>query len=252
MKNYSIIALLTFVMIGITFTSCVSKKSTVSVQSSSVQQSSSELLTSEIDSVSFILGKFNASQMKKNMEKELASWPVKGSIEALNAGFMDGIKNVDDTLFLGKDMQSLNEYMGTFFQRLEQAMAEAQIAEGEKYLVENKTKSGVKTTDSGLQYKVITEGTGERPRVNDVVRIHYIGKFIDGTVFDSSVERGEPIELAAGDFVMGFTEGLLLMSVGSKYQLWIPSELGYGDQGNQAIKPNSVLEFEVELLEIVK
>ena len=246
MKKCNILFLITIVTIGVAFNSCVSKKPVSSVQPTS------EKYTSEIDSVSYIIGKANISQLKKNMEIQMESWPIKGNVEAFTAGLLDGIKNVDDTLFLGKNMKDLDEYLGSFFQKLQMMLAEEQFAEGERFLAENIKNIGVKTTESGLQYKVLTEGAGEKPNASDVVKIHYTGKFIDGTVFDSSYDRDEPLELVAGNFVRGFTEGLLLMPVGSKYQLWIPSELAYGAQGNQGIKPNSTLIFEVELLDIVK
>ena len=131
--------------------------------------------------------------------------------------------------------------------------AEENKVKGETFLAENKTKSGVTTTESGLQYKVITEGTGEKPSADDQVTVHYQGKFVDGTVFDSSYERGEPMTFPLGGVIRGWTEGLQLMPVGSKYILWIPAELGYGMQPpSPTIPPNSMLEFEVELLEIVK
>ena len=116
----------------------------------------------------------------------------------------------------------------------------------------NKTKPGITETASGLQYKVITEGTGSKPTIDDVVKVHYTGKLIDGTVFDSSVQRGQPAEFPVGHVIPGWTEGLQLMSVGSKYEFTIPSKLGYGERPTGPIPANSVLLFEVELLDIVK
>ena len=118
---------------------------------------------------------------------------------------------------------------------------------------ENKTKKDVITTESGLQYQVVTEGTGEKPTAEDKVKVHYTGTLLDGTVFDSSVERGEPAEFGVGQVIKGWTEVLQLMPAGSKYIVWIPSELAYGERGAGGdIKPNSTLKFEIELLEIVK
>ena len=237
MKKFSVLAIMAIVSLGIAFTSCDSKKSIGSVK-----------LTSDVDSVSYIFGKVNAYTMKKQMD----SWPGKGNYDAFIAGINDGVANPDDSLFLGKDMVAINEYVNGFFMKLQTRMADDNLAEGEKFLAENKTKSGVITTETGLQYKVITEGTGAKPKPDDIIKIHYTGKTLDGNIFDSSFQHGQPLEGPAGNFVPGFSQGLLLMPVGSKYTFWIPSDLAYGPSGNQGIQPNKTLEFEVELLEIVK
>ena len=126
-------------------------------------------------------------------------------------------------------------------------------SKGEKFLVDNKNKPGVKTTPSGLQYTVISEGTGPKPTASSTVKVHYTGKLIDGTTFDSSVDRGEPIEFPLNGVIKGWTEGVQLMSKGSKYKFFIPADLAYGDRGAcNAIGPNETLVFEVELLDIVK
>jgi len=124
-------------------------------------------------------------------------------------------------------------------------------AEGEKFLADNKKKEGIKTTASGLQYKVIKDGTGKTPKATDTVKVHYHGTLIDGTVFDSSVQRGEPISFPLNGVIPGWTEGVQLMKVGDKFQFTIPSALAYGEQGaGGAIGPNSTLIFDVELLGI--
>lgn len=137
-------------------------------------------------------------------------------------------------------------------QQKEQAKQYEDIkAEGENFLAENAKRSEVKTTESGLQYEVITEGKGNKPAATDVVKVHYKGTLIDGTTFDSSYDRGEPAEFPLNQVIPGWTEGLQLMSVGSKYKLYIPYQLGYGERGaGGQIKPYSALIFEVELLEI--
>jgi FKBP-type peptidyl-prolyl cis-trans isomerase FklB len=123
--------------------------------------------------------------------------------------------------------------------------------EGEEYLAENKKKEGVKTTKSGLQYKVLKAGTGKTPKASDTVVTHYKGTLIDGTVFDSSYDRGEPATFPVGRVIKGWTEALQLMTVGSKWQLFIPSELAYGADGaGDDIGPNAVLIFEIELVAI--
>jgi len=127
----------------------------------------------------------------------------------------------------------------------------AAAEDGAKYLEENKARDGVKVTDSGLQYEVITEGEGAKPTAEDTVSVHYAGTLIDGTEFDSSIARGQPAEFPLNGVIPGWTEGLQLMNTGSKYRFVIPSELAYGDSGaGQAIGPGATLVFEVELLEI--
>jgi FKBP-type peptidyl-prolyl cis-trans isomerase FklB len=131
--------------------------------------------------------------------------------------------------------------------------ADSQPVNGEAFLAQNAKKEGVVTTASGLQYKVIKSGTGESPKLTDRVKVHYHGTLIDGTVFDSSVQRGQPISFPVGGVIPGWVEALQLMKVGDKWQLFIPAKLAYGDQSpSPAIPPNSVLIFEVELLGIEK
>jgi len=123
---------------------------------------------------------------------------------------------------------------------------------GEKFLAENKTKEGVITTESGLQYKVIKEGTGATPTEADKVKVHYEGKLLDGTVFDSSYERKEPLEFRVKGVIPGWTEVLQLMKEGSIYEVYIPYNLAYGERGNGSIKPFSMLTFKIELLKVIK
>lgn len=124
------------------------------------------------------------------------------------------------------------------------------VTKGAAYLAENAKKAGVVTTASGLQYQVIKEGTGAKPVATDTVKVHYEGKLVDGTVFDSSIKRGEPVSFPLNQVIAGWTEGVQLMTVGSKYKFVIPANLAYGEQGGGPIPANSVLTFEVELLEI--
>jgi FKBP-type peptidyl-prolyl cis-trans isomerase len=123
-------------------------------------------------------------------------------------------------------------------------------AKGDKFLSENKSKPDVKSTASGLQYQILTEGSGASPKETDTVKVHYKGTLLDGTQFDSSYERKEPAEFPLKGVIRGWTEGLQLMKVGGKMRLFVPSDLAYGPQGRPGIPPNSVLIFEVELLEI--
>lgn len=130
------------------------------------------------------------------------------------------------------------------------AAGQANLAEGQKFLAENLTKEGVQVTQSGLQYKVITQGDGAKPKAEDTVKVHYRGTLLDGTEFDSSYARNQPISFALNRVIAGWTEGVQLMPVGSKYMFYIPSDLAYGEGGGGPIPPNSTLIFEVELLDI--
>ena len=134
----------------------------------------------------------------------------------------------------------------------QKATAEKNLKAGEAFIAANAKKEGVKTTASGLQYKVIKTGTGASPKLTDTVKVHYHGTLIDGTVFDSSVQRGEPVTFPVNGVIPGWTEALQLMKVGDKWQLVIPAKLAYGEDGSGPIGPNSVLIFEVELLDIEK
>ena len=128
------------------------------------------------------------------------------------------------------------------------------LAEGQAFLAKNAKAPGVVTTASGLQYQVVTEGKGPKPKAGDVVRVHYKGATLDGKTFDSSYDRGQPVVFPLDQVVPGWQEGLQLMPVGSKYKLWIPGNLGYGEKGTPGgpIGPNATLVFDVELIDIVK
>ncbi len=139
------------------------------------------------------------------------------------------------------------------FEAERKAMSEKNRKEGEAFLAENKKKEGVVTTDSGLQYLVLQEGDGPNPKATDEVKVHYRGTVLDGTEFDSSYKRGEPISFRLNGVIAGWTEGLQLMKVGSKHRLFIPSDLAYGPEAQgPIIQPDSTLIFEVELLGIEK
>ena len=148
------------------------------------------------------------------------------------------------------------EYVDTHVKSIETKALEAKYGEnkaaGEKFLAENATKEGVKTTESGLQYKVIKQGKGAVPTEKNTVKVHYKGTLIDGTEFDSSYSRKEPSSFPVTGVIKGWTEALTMMPVGSKWELYIPQELAYGSHNQSKIKPFSTLVFEVELLEIVK
>ena len=151
-----------------------------------------------------------------------------------------------------EQVNKLAEELQRKHQEQEAKMAELNKKSGESFLRENGKRVEVKTTPSGLQYEVIAEGKGERPTATDQVDVHYIGKLLDGTVFDSSVERGEPITFPVSGVIPGWVEALQMMNEGSKWRLFIPSNLAYGAQGAGPIGPHQTLIFDVELLKVIK
>lgn len=163
----------------------------------------------------------------------------------IKQGFINGMKG-HDTQF---NQQTAGEYISNTINFLKYGDTKG---EGERFLAANQLKEGVQVTESGLQYEVQTMGRGPKPQATDRVKVHYHGTLIDGTVFDSSVERGEPAEFGLNQVIKGWTEGLQLMPVGSKFRFYIPQELGYGERATGSIPPYSTLIFDVELLEILK
>ena len=164
-----------------------------------------------------------------------------------------GIKDVLEKNQPQISYQEAQQVLGQFFQELEAKIAGAAKADGEKFLAENKKREGVQVTASGLQYEVLEATIGQKPKATDTVKVHYEGTLIDGTVFDSSYRRGESISFPLNGVIKGWTEGLQLMSIGSKYKFFIPYQLAYGERGaGELIGPCEALIFEVELLEIVK
>jgi len=167
--------------------------------------------------------------------------------------FTQGIKDVLNNSTLRYSNEEAYQVFSEAYRSLAEKRDEKNRQAESDFLAENSKKPGVTVTSSGLQYEVISEGYGPKPTANDTVRVHYEGALTDGTVFDSSYDRGEPIEFPLNGVIPGWTEGLQLMSVGSKYRLIIPSNLGYGPQGaGQEIPPYSTLVFQVELLDIVR
>lgn len=165
----------------------------------------------------------------------------------LAAGIQDVLEHTTPKITYQEAEQVLNE----FFQQLQEKVANASKKAGEDFLTENAKREGVKVTESGLQYEVLEATIGQKPKATDKVKVHYEGSLPDGTVFDSSYRRGEPITFGLNQVIKGWTEGLQLMSIGSKYKLYIPYQLGYGAQGAGAsIPPYSALVFTVELLGI--
>lgn len=181
----------------------------------------------------------------------------RGSIEINVQSFMDGLKDgiAGKSLLTDTEIQavidSINQEIREKQKRKQEELAEKNKKDGEDFLAANRQKDGVVALDSGLQYKIIREGNGDIPKATDKVKVHYRGTLIDGTVFDSSYERGVPAEFFVRGVIKGWTEALQLMKTGAKWQLYIPSELAYGERGTgSTIGPNETLLFDVELLDI--
>ena len=161
-----------------------------------------------------------------------------------------GMKDQKDSVG-AMELQEAEAFIQGVMMQKQEAKAAVDKQAGIEFLASNKSKPGVMTTASGLQYQVMSEGTGQKPKATDMVTVHYHGTTIDGTVFDSSVDRGEPASFGLNQVIPGWTEGVQLMNVGSKYKFFIPQELAYGEQSpSPVIKPFSTLVFEVELISI--
>jgi len=207
-------------------------------------------LTTELDSVSYAIGLDMALKLKANFEE--------ADKDLFIQGFNNGIDSTNILIDQNELQGVISNYFRTKQQRDAAAKNEAQYGEirkeGEAFIAENKTKEEVIETDSGLQYIVMSEGKGDNATAQSRVKVHYHGTLIDGTVFDSSVDKGQPAEFGVGQVIPGWTEGLQLMNVGSKFKFFIPQELAYGasPRPGGTIKPFMPLIFEVELIEIVK
>ncbi len=241
-------------------------------------------LNDQVDSVSYALGFFGAKQVKKNFEqspfkmdstkyvdiaKAMANLPMNDQFismmkqqfdtlnpEAYKAGFFNEFA-------YGKSYfteATADTYLRKIYKEIKdkkegktKEMAAANLEKGKKFLEENKKKPGIKVTDSGLQYEILEAGEGKKPALTDKVKCNYKGTLIDGTVFDSSYDRGKPATFGVNQVIKGWTEALQMMPVGSKWRLYIPSELAYGERGaGKDIGPNEVLIFDIELLGIEK
>lgn len=203
-------------------------------------------LTTRIDSASYSIGWDIGNSLKAQGVSLTPSMLAQGITDALGAQK----SALTDEQMQGIIMELRQEMAARAQEKMEQMALQNQNA-GAAYLAENKKKKGVTTLPSGLQYEVLKQGSGPMPKATDNVTVHYTGKLIDGTVFDSSVQRGEPAEFKVNGVIRGWTEALQLMNAGSQWRLFIPAELAYGTQGaGQTIGPNSVLVFDVELLKV--
>lgn len=166
--------------------------------------------------------------------------------------FAQSIKDVMEDKATAMTSQEAQALLNTYFQEKQKAESQKAISEGKAFLEENAKKEGVVTTKSGLQYEILTEGTGKQPKATDTVRCHYEGSLINGSVFDSSYKRGEPSEFGLSQVIPGWTEGVQLMKEGAKYRFYIPYLLGYGENGaGSSIPPYSTLIFDVELIKVL-
>lgn len=197
-------------------------------------------LKSEVDSVSYCIGLSIGANLKTSPMKEI-------NYLAVARGMEDGFGDTGTI-----DPYEANRIISVYMQRLENEQTTKNSQSSKEFLEANKSKTGVITLESGLQYKVIREGTGPKPKLTDNVTVHYHGTLIDGTVFDSSVDRGEPATFPVNGVIMGWQEALQLMPVGSKWELYVPSELAYGNRAmpGSKIEANMALIFEVELISI--
>ncbi|SFR60884.1 FKBP-type peptidyl-prolyl cis-trans isomerase FklB [Marinobacter daqiaonensis] len=214
--------------------------------SANTQTSSEPALETNNEKVSYGMGIVLGERMKN----DLPDLQMDQFIE----GFRHGHGDEESRRLSNEEIQSA---MMAFQQEMQEKQLEemeesarANREKGETFLAENAEREEVKTTESGLQYEVLEEGDGEKPGPTDQVTVHYTGELLSGEVFDSSRERGEPVTFGLNQVIPGWTEGLQLMSEGSRYKLYIPSDLAYGPGGNRGIGPNETLIFDVELLEV--
>jgi len=197
-------------------------------------------LDTDADKLSYSLGMLIGDRVLKNYGTDLNYDVLKAAMKAQHQGI--------DTQLSIEDAQA---HLASFEEKRRAEAAAEAVAMGEKYLEDNAARDEVSVTESGLQYEVIEAGDGDKPSADDTVSVHYVGTLINGTEFDSSIARGQPAEFPLKGVIPGWTEGLQLMPMGSKYRFVIPSELAYGENGaGQSIGPNETLVFEVELLEI--
>jgi len=245
-KNTGVFALLLLVT-AVCPNGAFAQKASKKKSNAKTQPAETVILQNRLDSISYIIGRDIGRNMTTNS--------IEVNEDIMFAGLKDGLRGIDSVL----SEEATEHVMSVFQQEMmmkqqQKTLAESSVARaaGEAFLEANKTQPGVVALPSGLQFKVVTEGEGEHPSAEDIVEVHYTGTLIDGTVFDSSVERGESIKFPLNGVIPGWTEGVQLMKPGSKYIFYIPSALAYGDRGAGPIPGGSVLIFEVELISVEK
>jgi len=208
-------------------------------------------LQTQDQKISYLLGMDNG--------KNIQTIGIDIDTAAFQQGFSDGLSNAEPKLTeeqIAEAVQAFETVMAAKREEMQQAeqqasqmQADANLAEGSAFLAENGAKEGVVTTESGLQYRVLVAGSGAKPSLDSMVEVHYAGRLLDGTEFDSSIKRGVPAQFGVTQVIAGWTEALQLMTEGSKWELYIPADLAYGPGGTGPIGPNATLIFEVELLQ---
>ncbi|MES2731015.1 MAG: FKBP-type peptidyl-prolyl cis-trans isomerase, partial [Bacteroidota bacterium] len=220
---------------------CKTQKPVATIPAAPVVQPQPKFaLKNENDSISYSIGVSIGQSLKGQGLDSI-------HLDVLTSALKSSYGN--DSLLIGKEQA--NQFLSSYFQNLQMKKAEVGKKVGQQFLAENKTKPGIITLPSGLQYQVLKEGTGAKPKATDKVKAHYKGTLLDGTVFDSSYERKEPLNIGVTEVIPGWTEALQLMSIGSKWKLFVPSDLAYGERGaGHDIPPHSALVFEIELISI--
>jgi FKBP-type peptidyl-prolyl cis-trans isomerase len=209
----------------------------------SVAPSVHQFLQNKQDSVSYAFGVYVGNDFARNL-KTFPGMQINTDI------LLKGMRQAFEGDSVPMSVEFANQYFQQYIAMAQQQDAAVKQAEGQAFLDKNKQRPEVKVTPSGLQYEVITQTDGPKPSATDNVKVHYTGKLIDGTVFDSSIDRGEPITFPLNAVIPGWTEGVQMMSIGSKYRFFIPYNLAYGERGSGPIPPFATLIFDVELLDI--
>ena len=256
MTSNTSLKLTALILGGVLISACnPAPQSTDSVESASVEmeaEAGSPALQTEDEKAAYTLG-FSAGQATAGSLSYINDSGIALDSALVEAGFIDALnaREAMDQDTMRASLEALQQRVTVAMQAKTEMQAQESMAANTAYLEANKTKEGVVELESGLQYKVLTAGTGDTPKSSDSVKVHYKGTLVDGTQFDSSYDRGTPAEFGVTQVIRGWTEALQLMKEGGKWQLTIPAELAYGSADRPGIPANSVLLFDVELLEVI-